>query len=142
MTPLVVEFDVDATVDHAFAMWTGRTELWWPRSHAMSGPDLADVTFEQRVGGRIFERSQDGTEHEWGEVTAWDPPGRIGYLWHLFFDRSEATHVDVTFVATNHGTHVTIEQTGFEHLGAAGAPRRERTDASWRIVTEAFVAAV
>lgn len=142
MKPLVVEFVVAASVDHAFEMWTGRTALWWPRSHAVSGADLADITFEQREGGRIFERDGDGSEHEWGAVTAWEPPRRIAYLWHLFFDPSEATRVEVTFIASGAGTRVRIEQTGFERLGSAGRTRRERTDASWRVVADALAAAV
>jgi len=35
------------------------------------------------VGGRIYERAADGTEHEWGEVTVWQPPERLAYLWYL-----------------------------------------------------------
>ena len=138
MKPLIVEFEVDAGIDHAFAMWTERTAMWWPRTHAMSGPNLASITFEARPGGRIFERAADGDEHEWGEVIEWEPPSRVSYLWHVFFDRSEATEVDVTFAATEAGTRIRIEQTGFERLGEAGAPRRERTEMSWSVVVDAF----
>jgi hypothetical protein len=31
--------------------------------------------------------------HACGEVLAWEPPHRLVYLWHLMFDRSEATEV-------------------------------------------------
>ena len=39
------------------------------------------------MGGRILERTTDGAEHDWGEVTAGEWPGRLGYLWFLRGDR-------------------------------------------------------
>ena len=48
------------------------------------------MTFECRPGGRIFERTPDGVEHDWGEVLAWEPPHRLAYLWHLGSDRDRA----------------------------------------------------
>ncbi len=38
---------------------------------------------ETALGGRIYERTPTGVEHEWGEVTVWEPPTRLGYRWHL-----------------------------------------------------------
>jgi uncharacterized protein YndB with AHSA1/START domain len=56
------------------------------------------MTFECRPGGRIFERTPDGVEHDWGEVLAWEPPHRLAYLWHQSTDRGRATEVDISFV--------------------------------------------
>ena len=56
---------------------------WWPKGHSASGDPDAVVTLEPRLGGRIFERTPDGAEIDWGEITAWDPPHRLGYLWHI-----------------------------------------------------------
>ena len=127
--PLVLEFDVATEAGHAFAMWTERTGLWWPRTHTVSGDDDLVVVFEPEVGGRIYERAQDGTEHDWGEVLDWDPPNRVAYLWHLFFDRREATEVEVTFTPNQGATRVRIAQRGFARLGADGPPRRARRQA-------------
>ena len=123
---LIVEFDVNAAPAHAFDIWTRRCGVWWPHSHTVSG-DPASITFEPRTGGRVFERSESGEEHDWGEVIDWSPPTRVRYLWHLFFQRSEATEIDVTFTAQGDGTRVRLEQRGWERLGAAGPPRRIRT---------------
>jgi uncharacterized protein YndB with AHSA1/START domain len=133
--PLVVEFEVDAPRSHAFAMWTGRCALWWPRSHTISG-DPAAIDFPPRPGGRIVERASDGVEHDWGEVLDWEPPVRVRYLWHLFFDRGEATEVEVTFAERDGRTVVRIEQTGWERLGDAGPPRRARTGQAWAAIAE------
>lgn len=138
--PLVVEFEVRASPEHAFDTWTARCGLWWPPSHTISG-DPAAITFEPRPGGRIFERAADGAEHEWGEVLEWAPPTRLRYLWHLFFDRSEATEVMITFTGRDDHTVVRIEQRGWEHLGEAGPPRRTRTAQAWAGITELFARA-
>jgi len=135
---LVVEFDVRAPVEHAFRVWTQRAGVWWPKGHTVSG-DPDSVAFEPRVGGRIVERARDGAEHVWGEVTAWDAPRRVEFRWHLFFDRSQATHVAVTFADHGATTRVRLEQSGFASLGEAGAVRRERTLLSWGTVTTAYV---
>jgi uncharacterized protein YndB with AHSA1/START domain len=136
MEPIVVEFEVRATPEHAFDVWTSRPSMWWPKSHTVTqDPDLI-VVFEPFPGGRIYERGSDGVEHEWGEVISWEPPARLNYLWHLFFDRSEATEISVTFTAQKGGSRVRLVQTGFEKLGdVVGPERRHRTNHAWLEVT-------
>lgn len=138
--PLVVEFAVAAPPAHAFEVWTGRAATWWPDSHTLSG-DPAAIVFEPRAGGRIIEIAADGVEHEWGEILDWEPPQRLRFLWHLFFDREEATIVDVRFEPEEGGTLVHLEQTGWDRLGAAGHPRRERTRSAWTSITAHYSAA-
>lgn len=139
--PLVVEFEVAAPIDHAFAVWTERWVSWWPSGHTVSG-DAESIVFEPHPGGRIFERGSDGTEHDWGTVVAWEPPNRVAYRWHLFFDPSEATDIEVTFRAISPGrTAVRLEQRGWERLGDAGAPRRTRTGHVWSEMSQRYAAA-
>ena len=40
------------------------------------------MTVEPRVGGRIYDSCEDGSESAWGQVTEWDPPDRL----HLCVD--------------------------------------------------------
>ena len=136
----MIEFEVAVAPTQAFEAWTRRCATWWPRSHIMSG-DPSAITFEPRAGGRIVEHAA-GAEHDWGEVLEWEPPSRLRCLWHPFFDRSEATEVDITFRAVATGTAVRIEQTGWERLGDAGPPRRARTHQAWAVVTAAFASAL
>ena len=64
--PLELSLVVQCDAAHAFAVFTGSTSLWWPVSHSVSRQPGLVVTFEPRTGGRIFERSLDGTEFDWG----------------------------------------------------------------------------
>jgi uncharacterized protein YndB with AHSA1/START domain len=138
MEPLRVEFAVACPPDRAFEMWAERTSLWWPLGHSVSAEPGLTVTFEPRPGGRIFERTPAGAEHDWGEVLVWEPPRRLVYLWHLRFDRADATEVEVTFDASGGGTSVSIVHRGWERLGAKGPERRERNRKGWAGVTEHY----
>jgi hypothetical protein len=130
--PIRLAFEVACPVDHAFATWTERASVWWPASHTVTGADGLQVSFEPFVGGRIFERTSEGEEHDWGEITAWDPPTRLGYLWHLRADRADATDVEITFVAVGDArARVEIEHRGWERLGADGVERRDRNRGGW-----------
>jgi uncharacterized protein YndB with AHSA1/START domain len=141
MEPLVLELDVACGPDHAFATWAERTSMWWPHGHSVAGEPGLTVTFEPRPGGRIFERTPAGAEHDWGEVLVWEPPRRLVYLWHLRFDRSDATEVEITFTPAGDGTAVTIVHRGWERLGAAGPERRERNLRGWGGLLPRFEAA-
>jgi uncharacterized protein YndB with AHSA1/START domain len=138
MDPLELAFTVACPPDLAFEIWARRTSLWWPHGHSVSGEPGLTVTFEPRVGGRIYERTPEGAEHDWGEVLVWEPPHRLAYLWHLRFDRADATEVEVTFVAEGAGTAVSIVHRGWERLGAKGPERRERNRKGWAGVTEHY----
>ena len=72
-----------------------------------------------------------GAEHDWGEVTVWEPPERLGYLWHLRRDRADATDVEIRFVPRGASTRVEIEHRGWERLGADGVSWRDRNQGGW-----------
>ena len=138
MEPLELEFTVACPPARAFEMWAQRTSLWWPHEHSVSGKPGLTVTFEPRPGGRIYERTPGGDEHDWGEVLVWEPPRRLAYLWHLRFDRADATEVEVTFAAAGSETAVSIVHRGWERLGAEGPERRERNRKGWAGVTQHY----
>ena len=58
--PLRLAFEVDCEPDHAFMVWTERIGQWWPADHTASGQPSLRVVLEGRVGGRIFERTEEG----------------------------------------------------------------------------------
>jgi uncharacterized protein YndB with AHSA1/START domain len=125
MEPLRVEFTVACDAARAFSLWAEQTTRWWPHGHSVSAERGLTVTFEPRPGGRIYERTRDGTEHDWGEVLVWEPPHRLVYLWHLRFDRSDATEVEVTFTPQRTGPRCGSSIAGGS--GSAPSPRRGGT---------------
>ncbi|CAN5741212.1 hypothetical protein BH23ACT5_BH23ACT5_16290 [soil metagenome] len=139
--PIVVDFEVSCSPSHAFEVWTEKAAIWWPPSHTVSQDPGVVVVFQPFAGGRIYELTSDGTEHDWGTVVAWEPPDRLSYRWHLFFDPDEATDVSVTFTGSGTITRVTLTHSGFDGLGEPGRQRRDRTEVVWAMMIERYAAA-
>jgi Activator of Hsp90 ATPase homolog 1-like protein len=139
--PLRISFDVDCPPEHAFAVWTSKIGKWWPRDHTVSG-DPEDVVLQSGAGGRIYERTATGERIDWGEVTVWEPPRRLSYLWHIGRERGTATAVEINFVgegATR--TRIEIEHSGWEVLGEEADAWRDKNRGGWDALLPHFVAA-
>ena len=140
---LRVEVDLHCSPDHAFATWTERIDQWWPRGHTVSA-DQAAIVLEPRLGGRIYERTRDGREIDWGEITGWDPPHRLAYCWHIRRDRADATDVEIRFVpgdGARDATRMEITHTGWERLGLEADTWRDANRSGWNGLLPSFIAA-
>jgi hypothetical protein len=140
-SPLKISFDVACPAAHAFEVWTGQIGMWWPPDHTVTGhPDL--VVLQAGVGGRIFERTADGVEYNWGHVTRWDPPKQLTYYWHLGADPERATEVEIRFLPQGDAaTRIEIEHRGWEGLGDAADEWRDRNQVGWATLLPHFQAA-
>jgi hypothetical protein len=140
--PLRIAHEVACSAEHAFDTWTSRFGTWWPRSHSASGEADTEVVLEPRVGGRIYEVTSDGREIDWGWITHWEPPRRLGYRWHIRRDRADATDVEIRFVPhTGSSARIEITHTGWERLGADGSRWRDANAAGWSGLLPHFLAA-
>jgi uncharacterized protein YndB with AHSA1/START domain len=141
--PLRVSFEVACDPQHAFAVWTERASAWWPSQHTVSHDRGAEIVFEPRAGGRIFERTNAGQEFEWGQVTAWDPPHRLAYVWHIATEPAKATDVEIRFVEVSGTvTRVEVEHAGWDRLGPElGQAWRKTNLNGWDGVVPSYKAA-
>ena len=113
-----------------------------PEGHSTSGHPGTVVTLEPRLGGRIFEKTPDGEEIDWGEITSWNPPHGLAYLWHIGRGRGDATDVQLSFVDQGDGTtRLDIVHSGWERLGARGEAWREANTSGWQTMLPGFIAA-
>lgn len=131
--PLLKNIEVNAPPEKAFEVFTAFR--WWPKSHSIlqSKSRQATVKLEPQVGGRWYERGEDGSECDWGNVAAWEPPRRLVLTWHLNssfqYDPKIATEVEVTFVPTGAGrTQVNLEHRLFERYEDEGEKIRAAVD--------------
>jgi hypothetical protein len=137
--PLLVSIDVACSAEHAFHVWTSQIGTWWPQEHRATAEPRTQVVLEPRLGGRLFERTPSGQEVDWGQITLWDPPRRLGYLWHIRRDRADATDVEIRFVPiAPDAARLDIVHSGWERLGAGGSDWRDRNMGGWRGVLRPF----
>jgi len=130
--PIVATVTVPCERARAFGLFTEGMGRWWPvERHSVGEGKVAAVVCESEPGGRIFERWHDGTEHEWGRITAWVPPDRLAFTWSPAPGDDVDTHVEISFEEVEGGTLVRLEHTGWEALGATGAEKRSSYDAGW-----------
>jgi uncharacterized protein YndB with AHSA1/START domain len=123
----------------AFRRFTADFAAWWPsRTHSIGGRRVKRIAFECQVGGRIYEELTDGRRFQWGKVTVWDPPRRVGFTWHPSRDEREAQDVEVTFTAEGTGTRVELVSTGWERLGVRARRARKAYDVGWGSVLDVY----
>lgn len=139
---------VNAAPARAFEVFTAGLARWWPRSHTISAVAQKEAVIEPRVGGRWFERGEDGSECDWGSVLVWEPPDRVVLGWQLNpdfkFDPHVVTEVEVRFIAEGtNATRVELEHRHLERFGDQGEALREKVGSpnGWGKLLEAFAAA-
>jgi uncharacterized protein YndB with AHSA1/START domain len=99
------EIVVEAPIERAFSVFTGRFGDFKPPEHNLLGAPITQTTFEPRVGGHIYDRAEDGSECRWARIRAFEPPTRVVFswdispTWQLEPDPANASEVEVRFVA-------------------------------------------
>jgi len=115
---------VDTPIDRAFATFTEDIGGWWPPEHHILEGELAEMVFEPRVGGNVYDRGVDGSECRWARVLAYEPPHRvviswdISLRWQLEHDVRKSSEVEVRFVPeTPERTRVELEHRHIDRHG-------------------------
>jgi uncharacterized protein YndB with AHSA1/START domain len=126
---------VDLPVEDAFRLYTEGMATWWPfETHSIGAHEVETVVFEPRDGGRIYERTKDGEERDWGSVVVWEPPRRLAHTWHLTRAEELAQRVEVSFEAEGSGTRLELVHSGWEKLGDRAAEMFGNYDSGWEHV--------
>jgi uncharacterized protein YndB with AHSA1/START domain len=145
--PVIRSVRVAAAPARAFEVFSAGIGRWWIPTHSIlaSKSPQAEVTIEPRVGGRWYERGEDGSECDWGHVLAWDPPRRLVLAWQLNaqweFDPALVTEVEVRFDPQPGGaTLVTLEHRCLERYGAEAETARAGlgSEGGWSGLLERF----
>ena len=109
---------------------------------------MKEAVIEPRVGGRWYERGEDGSECQWGKVLVWDPPRRVVLSWQLdanfqYVPEIE-TEVEIRFTPEGtEATRVDLEHRHLERFGEQGESLRGKVDSKegWGKLLEIYAAA-
>jgi hypothetical protein len=130
------EVTVAGTPKRAFDLFTNHMAQWWPAEHHLAESPVVAMTVEPRVGGRIYDSCEDGSESAWGQVTEWDPPAGFTFAWmitgtwQLETDVEKASRVSVTFVAEGDRTRVALVHKDFWRMPDGGHGMAEAVGAA------------
>ena len=125
---------VNAPQEVAWRVFTERIGAWWPLARFKIGKvDAVDAVIEPRVGGRWYERGQDGSTCDWGSVLAWEPPSRLLLSWDINadwqYDPELKTELEIRFIAQGERvTRVELEHRKLDRYGARRDAMREVFD--------------
>jgi uncharacterized protein YndB with AHSA1/START domain len=115
---------VEAPIERAFTLFTEEMGSWWPPEHHILQAELAEMVFEPRAGGHVYDRGSDGSECRWARVLAYEPPTRlvfswdINMQWQLESDPDRTSEVEVLFIAdAPQRTRVELEHRKLERHG-------------------------
>ena len=115
---------VDAPIERAFSVYTEGIGTWWPREHHILQAELAEMVFEPRQGGHIYDRGVDGSECRWARVLAYEPPTRVVFSWDISLqwqiesDPQRTSEVEVRFIAEGpNRTRVELEHRNIDRHG-------------------------
>jgi len=138
---------VHAPVKRAFEVFTAEMATWWNPEHHILHGDLAEMVFEPRVGGYIYDRGVDGSECRWARVLAYEPPHRLVFSWNispqweLETDAEKTSEVEVRFeLEDGDRTRVELEHRKLERHGLGWEGMRDAvgSDEGWPVGLQRF----
>ena len=123
---------VDAPVERAFKVFTDDIGSWWPPEHHILQGELAEMVFEPRAGGHVYDRAVDGSECRWARVLVYEPPNRVVFSWDISLqwqiesDSAKTSEIEVRFIAeTPDRTRVELEHRNLDRHGDGWERMRE-----------------
>ena len=114
---------VQAPRELALQVFTQQMRTWWPLAvYKIGKANAVDAIIEPRVGGRWYERGEDGSTCDWGRVLVWEPSSRLVLSWDINadfqYDPALQTEIDVRFIAEKDGsTRVELEHRRLDRYG-------------------------
>ena len=130
----------------AWRVITEKMGTWWPLAHYKIGKAKAvDAVIEPRVGGRWYERGDDGSTCDWGSVLTWEPNTRLVLSWDITadwqYDPNLKTEIEVRFIADGESrTRVELEHRRLDRYGARRDQMRAifETEGDWGRLLKMF----
>jgi uncharacterized protein YndB with AHSA1/START domain len=107
----------------AWRVFTENMSTWWPlASYKIGKSNAVAAIVEPQVGGRWYERGEDGSTCQWGRVLAWEPPSRLVLSWDISanwqYDPNLGTEIEINFIVEDERrTRVELEHRRLDRYG-------------------------
>lgn len=136
---------VRASPSVAWRIFTQKIGTWWPLdAYKIGKVPAVDAVIEPRVGGRWYERGNDGSTCDWGSVLLWEPTTHLVLSWDITadwqYDPALKTEIDLRFIAKGEGTLVELEHRRLDRYGSRRDEMRRifDTEGDWGKLLEKF----
>jgi uncharacterized protein YndB with AHSA1/START domain len=150
-TTVSTSVEVQAPIERAFEVFTKEIGSWWNPDHHILEGELAEMVFEPRVGGHVYDRATDGSECRWARVLAFEPPARlviswdVDLQWKLETDPARTSEIEVRFTAQGEDrTLVELEHRNLDRHGEGWGGMRDAiaSPGGWQAGMQGFADAV
>ena len=150
-SPVRSSIVVEASKERTFSVFTEDIASWWPPDHHLLEGPLAEMVFEPRVGGHVYDRGVDGSECRWARVLAYEPPDRVIFSWsidlhwQLETDPNRTSEVEVRFVEeAPERTRVELEHRNLERHGAGWEQMHDAVEGpnGWVVGLQSFASRI
>ena len=122
----------------AWRVFTEQMGTWWPlQSYKIGKAPAVDAVLEPKVGGRWYERGEDGS--------TWEPHAKLVLSWDITadwqYDPNLKTEIELRFIPDGQdATRVELEHRRLDRFGARRDEMRRifDTEGDWGRVLELF----
>jgi hypothetical protein len=138
LEPITHDHVLRSDPDRAFAIFTTQIGRWWDPRYTANPETFESVTIEPWVSGRVYASHADLGQHEWGQVTSWEPGRHLAHTFTLAQDPDHPSEVSARFAPGEGGVGCAFR---FEHGGWSRtnlAVRQRFGD--WPVMLDRFVA--
>ncbi len=123
---------LNCSIEHAFDVFTGKIDLWWPRGHRKHRDGALRLD-----AGALIDRSPDGSEWTMATVAEIDPPSLLRLDWYPG-SPDTPTAVEVQFSGDDTHTDIVVTHRPLLETKSIWPQRVELFERSWNSVLPAL----
>ena len=129
---VALEIPIDAPRAHVWRMLTEEPHRWWPRDFYASERPIG-MRFDARLGGRLFEESENGGGVVWYTVIGLDPGRSIDLAGHLTAAFGGPSQTLLRLMLREQGAQTVLEVTD-SVVGNVSDRTSKSLEEGWRVL--------
>jgi uncharacterized protein YndB with AHSA1/START domain len=121
-------------IDHAFDVFTGKIDLWWPRGHRRHRDGSLRLDADA-----LIDRAPDGTEWTMATIAEMDPPSLLRLDWYPG-SPGAPTSVEIRFMGDARKTEIVVTHRPLLETKSLWPQKVELFERGWTTVLPALKA--